>query len=107
MKSVEGKRWSALRYQRNLRGWSQKELARRLSSITDQEDTLREKIAGVTGDMIRKWENGYHLPSPFYRRRLCRLFNLSAVELGFVADLAEEEKKDFPEQSSGKSGSSS
>lgn len=49
MESVEGKRWSALRYQRKLRGWSQKELARRLSGITDQEDTLGEKNSRCDG----------------------------------------------------------
>ncbi len=79
---------SPLRRQRELRGWSQGDLARRLNELIDPyEETAQGSFTrqgGATIDMIRTWERGIHLPSPFYRHRLCLLFKLSAAELGFI-----------------------
>ncbi len=58
-----------LRSQRMNRGWSQQRVA-------EQLDT--------TEDMVSKWERGISKPSPFYRERLCNLFNMSAKELGLL-----------------------
>ncbi|HLI71487.1 MAG TPA: hypothetical protein VKV19_17160 [Ktedonobacteraceae bacterium] len=79
---------SPLRQQRELRGWSQSDVARQLNELSDPEEKQTgesgSRQGGATIDMIRTWERGIHTPSPFYRRRLCLLFNCSAVELGFV-----------------------
>jgi transcriptional regulator with XRE-family HTH domain len=91
---------SLLRQQRVLRGWSQKELARRLNAMVDQEEEITDdcgtRLGGVTGDMVRKWERGFHLPSPFYRHRFCQLFHLSATELGFIK--SDEDEPDCDEK---------
>lgn len=79
---------SPLRQQRELRGWSQSDVAWRLNELSDPEEEQARgsgsRQGGATIDMIRTWERGIHTPSPFYRRRLCLLFNCSAVELGFI-----------------------
>lgn len=59
-----------LRYQRELRGWSQKRLA-------DQIDTSKE--------MVSKWEGGQN-PGKYYQEKLCNLFGKSAQELGFLPE---------------------
>ena len=58
-----------LRSQRMNCGWSQQRVA-------EQLDT--------TEDMVSKWERGISKPSPFYRERLCNLFNMTAKELGLI-----------------------
>lgn len=64
-----------LRYQRELRGWSQKKVA---FSI----DTSK--------DMISRWETGERGVSLYYQERLCALFGLSAIELGFMESPEQE-----------------
>ena len=49
--------------------WSQEELARRLQT---------------TQQSIARWENGKVRPSPFYRQKLCEIFEASEETLGFV-----------------------
>ncbi|MEX5634358.1 helix-turn-helix domain-containing protein [Parafrankia sp. FMc2] len=72
-----------LRTSREERGWSQERLAseiRRFSVIHEGRE------AGVTGNMICKWEKGDKKPSLRYQRLLRALFERSSAELGFVDD---------------------
>jgi len=64
------KKWNEiLRYERESRGWSQKELARSL-------DTDEKRIS--------EWERGNTKPRPYYRAKLCERFGKNAAELGFI-----------------------
>lgn len=58
-----------LRYERELRGWSQADLA---AKVRSEPRT------------IARWEGGKSLPRPYHRRALCELFNKTAEELGLV-----------------------
>jgi len=60
-----------LKRARESRGWSQAYVATEIG--TD------EKTVG-------RWERGEHTPSPYFRKKLCELFDKSAPELGFVED---------------------
>ena len=64
-----------LRHERMLLNWSQEKLA--------------EKLA-VSVLSINRWENDKVLPQPYYREQLCKLFNKSPAELGFIS------QKDIP-----------
>ena len=69
-----------LRRQRELRGWSLQEVADQIARLCKAEG----KIAAVNLHMVSRWEAGLHQPIPFYRAKLCQLYNLSAAELGFL-----------------------
>jgi transcriptional regulator with XRE-family HTH domain len=58
-----------LRYQRLIRGWSQKKVG---------------ELINTTKEMVSRWERGTSIPSPYYREKLCSLFGLTAHELGFI-----------------------
>ena len=58
-----------LKYQRELRGWSQRKVA-------DLIDTNKE--------MISRWECGERVPGKFYQEKLCAIYDSSAEELGFI-----------------------
>ncbi len=58
-----------LRAARQNRGWSQTRLA---------------EIIGADNTMISRWECGERKPEPLYQEKLCTIFQLSAVELGFA-----------------------
>lgn len=58
-----------LRHERELRGWSQADLAEKVRCDT--------KTVG-------RWENGESLPRPHHRRLLCEAFGKNAEELGLV-----------------------
>jgi tetratricopeptide (TPR) repeat protein/DNA-binding XRE family transcriptional regulator len=51
--------------------WSQQDLA----------DQLK-----ITPNTVSRWERGLNVPSPYFRRRLCELFGLSAEDLGLFPD---------------------
>ncbi|WP_220202038.1 XRE family transcriptional regulator [Reticulibacter mediterranei] len=74
-----------LRRERELRGWSQCYVA--------------EQIDAPTSSYIHRWEKGLVLPSPYYRERLCVLFQKNAAELGFLiapaSDLSSVVQADF------------
>jgi tetratricopeptide (TPR) repeat protein/transcriptional regulator with XRE-family HTH domain len=55
---------------RNRRGWSQLEVAERI---------------GTTHVNVSRWERGITRPSPYFRRRLCKLFNKSEEDLDLQA----------------------
>ncbi len=72
-----------LRTCREERSWSQERLAtelRRFAVIHEGRE------AGVTGNMVCKWEKGDKKPSLRYQRLLRALFHRSSGELGFIDD---------------------
>lgn len=58
-----------LKRARELRGWSQEDLAGKI---------------GTTQKIVSRWERGESTPVPYYRQRLCKLFEKNAAELGFL-----------------------
>ncbi len=56
------------------RGWSQASLASKLETSAKN---------------VSRWEHGETFPSPYYRERLCQLFDLDAGALGLLPSLAE------------------
>lgn len=59
-----------LRRARELQGWSQSYVA--------------DAIEAPAPSYISRWERGLASPSPFYREKLCRLFEKNAAELGLL-----------------------
>ena len=59
-----------LKYERELRGWSQKYVATKINA---------ERY------YVSRWETGTASPRPDYRRKLCELFGMNAEELGLLA----------------------
>lgn len=64
-----------LRREREQRGWSQKYVAEKIGSDT--------KTLG-------RWERGVTFPQPYYRQKLCELFEKNAQELGFLPENIEK-----------------
>ena len=60
-----------LRYERELRGWSQADLA--------------EKV-GCDTKTIGRWESGDRFPRPYHRQSLCEIFGKNAEELGLLRE---------------------
>lgn len=58
-----------LRHERELRGWSQADLA--------------EKV-GCDTKTVGRWENGDRVPRPYHRQALCELFGKNAEEFGLM-----------------------
>lgn len=58
-----------LKQARELRGWSQAKVA--------------EEI-GTDATTVSRWERGLFSPTPYFRERLCKLFNQNAEELGLL-----------------------
>jgi uncharacterized membrane protein/DNA-binding XRE family transcriptional regulator len=58
-----------LRYEREQRGWSQARVAEQI---------------GTEAVNVSRWERGFSSPSPYYREKLCNLFEKSAQDLGFL-----------------------
>ena len=58
-----------LRRTRNLKGWTQTELAEQV---------------GTSFEMVSRWERGVTIPSAYFRKRLCSVLDKTAEELGFV-----------------------
>ncbi len=58
-----------LRVAREQRGWSQAKVA---------------ELLGVSTRTVSRWEKNESIPYPFYRERLCSLFDKSASELGLL-----------------------
>ena len=59
---------SRLKQERELRAWTQSEVAERV---------------GTTQVNVSRWEKGITVPSPYYRQKLGELFNKSIQELRF------------------------
>ncbi len=60
---------SRLKHERELRAWTQSEVAERI---------------GTTQVNVSRWEKGITVPSPYYRQKLSELFNKSIQELGLI-----------------------
>ena len=58
-----------LKRERELRGWSQADLA--------------EKV-GTTQKIVSRWERGESKPLPYYRQKLVKVFGKDAAELGLI-----------------------
>lgn len=70
-----------LRQERELRGWSQAMVAEKL---------------GAQPALVNRWENGYAFPSPYYREKLCLLFEKNAEELGLIKKTIAEVQSEEP-----------
>lgn len=73
-----------LREQRLLRGWSLQRVVEELCALSSVDD----RLPGVNAPMVSNWETGTKKPSPFYQERLCKLYNMSADQLGFMDSTA-------------------
>ena len=71
----------SLREQRLLRGWSLQRVVEELCVLSSASD---ERLPGVNAPMVSNWETGTKKPSPFYQERLCKLYNMTADQLGFM-----------------------
>lgn len=65
-----------LKEQRQLRGWSQDRVA---------------QVIGTDPKRVGVWERGESLPAPEYQRKLIKLFERNAQELGFLEDVQQDE----------------
>lgn len=79
-----------LRRLRIERGWSQQRVA----------ELLQDMGGATDSKLVGKWERGKHKPSPFYQERLCKLYGLSASQLGFCTS-EESPTQDQKEQGAG------
>lgn len=70
--------WSPLKHQRKLRGWSQQDLVDELCQLCYEDD---RRMPGLTVKTVGRWEKGINKPSPYYCKRLCQLFDMTAQEL--------------------------
>ncbi|MGB8347823.1 MAG: helix-turn-helix transcriptional regulator [Ktedonobacteraceae bacterium] len=68
-----------LRWQRNKKGWSLRKVADLIYDLSIKGG----EGCGITGNLVSRWERGEIMPSPFYREKLCRVYELTAQELGF------------------------
>lgn len=58
-----------LQHERLYRGWSQKKVGLEI---------------GIGKEMVSRWETGERTPSLYYQEQLCKLFGISAQDLGFL-----------------------
>ncbi len=58
-----------LKRARERQGWSQEHVGQKI---------------GTDAFTVSRWERGISMPSPYFRQKLCTLFDLSATELGLV-----------------------
>ena len=71
-----------LKEARELRGWSQKYVAEQL---------------GADRYYLSRWEHGTATPGPFYRQKLCALFDKNAQELGLVPQKLPKSASSMPD----------
>jgi len=69
-----------LRRERELRNWSQQELARRILDLCAED----KEYPALDIKTVGRWERGEHKPSLYYRKRLCQVFGKNAIQLGFI-----------------------
>src|SRR5579864_9035870 len=72
-----------LKAERELRGWSQKYVAEQL---------------GADHYYLSRWERGTAFPSPYYRQKLCVLFDKNAQELGLLQEWSSEHDEEASER---------
>jgi transcriptional regulator with XRE-family HTH domain len=68
-----------LRRARELRGWSRERLV----------SELQQRFPGVavTPKDVARWERGKRRPGPYYREKLCAIFEMTADQLGLIAPM--------------------
>src|SRR5881628_2247080 len=64
--------------------------ARTLRKLSQQE--VADRI-GTTFVNISRWERGITRPNPYFRRKLCALFQKSAAALGLEESAGQEEQQ--------------
>ena len=62
--------------------------------LTQQE--LADRIGISQSFTISRWESGVALPRPYYIRRMCNLFGISAAELGLLLPAQDETSVSVP-----------
>ena len=62
------------------RRWTKEDVAAALIQLSAD---LAEAEPGITANHVSKWERGTRCPSPYYRPRLCLLFEATPEVLGF------------------------
>jgi hypothetical protein len=77
-------RYSPLKYQRLLRGWSQQDV---VDAIYERCVASGCPDVGIGVEHIRRWENGISKPRPIYRKHLCQLYGMNAAQLGFIEEM--------------------
>ena len=78
-KAQEARPNQQLKKERELRGWSQGDVARQLQ---------------VDPYYVSRWERGLTTPSPYYRQQLCSLYGKNAEELGLIPHAAAEDQQE-------------
>lgn len=68
-----------LKYEREIRGWSQAKVADEIGSSEKN---------------VSRWERGVSSPIPYFREKLCLLYGKSAQELGFAVSVEDEDGKE-------------
>src|SRR5579884_1933591 len=81
--SISKKHSTPIQKERKLRGWSQQKLAEELNTNLNT---------------VSKWERGINTPSPYFREKLCSLFEKDAEQLGFIEATPQEALKENPQQ---------
>src|SRR5712692_9932987 len=76
---------SRLKQERELRAWTQSEVAERI---------------GTTQVNVSRWEKGITIPGPYYRQKLGELFSKSVDELGLISPKTEEVSNSAPPSNS-------
>ena len=79
VKSLSKLNTSRLKQERELRGWTQSEVAERI---------------GSTRVNVGRWEKGETIPTPYYRQKLAELFGKSIQELGFIPEYSIEHNRE-------------
>lgn len=74
-KKISRKPFSHLKQERERRGWSQSDVAKKI---------------GTTQINISRWENATTTPGPYFRQKLGELFGKSLQELGLFTEVEEE-----------------
>lgn len=69
-----------LKWEREQRGWSQARLA---------------ELVGTDAATVSRWERRYATPTPYFREHLCRLFEKSTQDLGFLPDKQIESRQNI------------
>src|ERR1700730_566292 len=67
---------------RRARGWTQNHVATALHALAATDDAFPE--LRLDGNTISRWERGDQIPQPHHVILLCRLFGMTAAELGLA-----------------------
>ena len=78
-----------LRRHRELRSWSQRQLADQI---------------GTTSFNVSRWEQGITFPSPYFRQKLCEVFETTAPELDLLASQPTQRTSSQPTSSPSEAG---